>query len=73
MSGEKQLYRKQFSNAAEAELTAQGFGLVPNIDKPGFSDVWVREEGGSFFVYVALEANMDPNELFDATGFEHVA
>jgi len=72
MSRKKHLYRKQFERSFEAEETANAFRRSPGIDRPGPVDVHVREEDGLFYVYVALEGDVDPDEVFDATGYERV-
>jgi hypothetical protein len=73
MTGPKHLYRKQFQHAYEAQETAKNFHLNPGIDRPGPVDVNVREEEGAFYVYVALEGDFDPHDVFDATGYERIA
>ncbi len=66
-------YRKAYQHQFEAEGSADGFATMGNIDKPGPTKAWVKEEEGTFYVYVELEGEVDPAGLFDATGFERVA
>ncbi len=69
----KHLYRKTFNNAFEAEETAKGFFLMPNIARLGDPEVSVANEGGRHYVYVALEGGVDPDEVLAATGYERVS
>lgn len=73
MAKPKHTYRKGYRHHFEAEGSAQNFALMGNIDKPGPTNAWVKEEGGTFYVYIELEGEMDPEELFAATDFERVA
>ena len=73
MANSKHIYRKGFAHDSEAERTADGFAKVGNIDKPGPTKVWVQEEGGTFYVYVELAGEMNPEEGLAATGFERVS
>lgn len=68
----KHLYRKQVEHAFEAEETAKGFHRLPGIDRLGAVDAYPREVDGRFWVYVALEGQVDPDELLAATGYERV-
>jgi hypothetical protein len=70
----KHVYRKRFDDRFSAEETAKGFLLFGNIDQRGSSEVDVREEGGAFWVYVALHGEVlsDPAEMLQATGYEQV-
>ena len=67
------VYRKVYQHRLEAEGSADGFAMTGNIDKPGPTKAWVEEEDGRFYVYVELEDEADPEELFAATGYERVA
>lgn len=68
----KHLYRKQFEHSFEAEETAKGFHLAPGIDGVEAVEAYARHEDGCHWVYVALEGDVDPDELFAATGYERV-
>jgi hypothetical protein len=73
MTRPKHTYRKAYQHRFEAEGSAHVFSKMGNIDKPGPTKSWVEEEGGTFYVYVELEGEMDPEEVLHATGFERVA
>ncbi len=66
----KHIYRKGYENRIHAERSADGFSKVDNIDKLGPAKVWFTEDNGTFYVYVELAGDMDPKEVFSATGFE---
>ena len=68
----KHIYRKGYKHRFEADLSADGFVIMGNIDKPGPTKAWVQEEDGTFYVHVELEGEVDPEELLAATGFERV-
>lgn len=68
----KHLYRKRFEHAFEADDTAKGFHQNPGIDKLGQVEAYSRTEDGKFWVYVALEGEVDPDQLMTATGYEKV-
>lgn len=72
MAKAKHTYRKAFQHQFQAVQSAEGFAKMGNIDKPGPTKAWVKEEEGTFYVYVELEGAVDAVELFDATGFERV-
>lgn len=69
----KYLYRKAFSEAAEAEAAVKGFFLIRNIDRLGEPEVSVSHDGDQHYVYVALEGDFDPDEVLAATGYERVS
>lgn len=73
MTSPKHKYRKAYPHKFAAEGAAKGFAMVGNIDKPGPTKAWVEEEDGTFYVCVELEGEVDPQELFDATGYERVS
>lgn len=66
------LYRKDFSSALEAEETAKGFALTPNIHAQGPVNVSVAHKNGTHSVYVEFEGEYDRDELFAATGYLRV-
>lgn len=66
----KHTYRKRFDHAYEAELTADGFKAMPNLDKLGPTDVWITVDGPYYWVNIALEGDVDPGEALEATGYE---
>jgi hypothetical protein len=68
----KHLYRKAFAHEFEAQETAQGFFMMPGIDKLGTPKVSISQEDGKHYVYVALEGEPDPGEVLEATGYERV-
>lgn len=72
MTKPKHTYRKPYEHQFEAEGSANGFAVAGNLDKPGPTKVWVQEVDGTFYVYVELEADMDPTEVLAATGYERV-
>jgi hypothetical protein len=69
----KHLYRKAFEHAFEADETAKGFSLMPNIDRLGETEVYVEHDGDKHYVYVALTGDVDPDEMLAATGYERVS
>lgn len=68
----KHLYRKAFEHAYEAEETAKGFHAMPGIGGLGPVEVSVKSDEGKHWVYVALEGDVDPDEVLAATGYERV-
>ena len=68
----RHVYRKGYQHQFEAEGSADGFAMMGNIDKPGPTNAWVQEEDGTFYVYVELEGEMDPEEVLAATGFDRI-
>lgn len=73
MTRPKHTYRKAYQHKFEAEGSAEAFAATGNIDKPGPTKAWVQVEDGTPYVYLELEGELDPNELFNTTGFERVA
>lgn len=69
----KHLYRKAFVHEHEATETANGFFMMPGIDKLGAPEVSILHEDGKHYVYVALEGEPDPGEVLEATGYERVS
>lgn len=68
----KYLYRKDFASALEAEETAKGFSLTPNLHAQGPVNVSVSHENATHSVYVEFEGEYDQDELFAATGYLRV-
>lgn len=66
------LYRKEFASALEAEETAKGFALTPNLHAQGPVNVTVSHENDRHAVYVEFEGEYDPDELLAATGYLRV-
>lgn len=64
------IYRKAFDHLFEAEETANGFHIVGPIDGRDTVEVSVKEVDGSYYVYVTLEGDFDPEEVLTATGYE---
>lgn len=66
------VYRKGFESAFEAEETAKGFRALPGIDKLGPSKVTTEKEGKTYYVFVELAGEPDPQEVLEATGYKRV-
>ncbi len=73
MAKPNHVYRKGYQHQLEAEGSAEGVARMGNIDKLGAAKVWVQEDGGTFYVYLELEGEKDPEEVFAATGFERMS
>jgi hypothetical protein len=72
MAQPKYIYRKGYGHQVEAEKSADGFARFGNIDEVGSTKVWVQEDDNKFFVHVELSGKTEPEEVFQATGFERV-
>lgn len=73
MAQAKYIYRKGYDHQFEAEKSADGFARFGNIDEVGSTKAWVQEDDNKFYVYVELSGKMEPEEVFEATGFECVS